>query len=446
MTAEDHPELAARLGQLFDQTSIIDPHTHIHCDQPSVASLSELLSYHWVQTELLAAGIPRADLGLHGGPEAQSERIARYLPRMRNTAIHWCVLRILNDLFGFEGSAVNESNVADVSELVRRRVGDYSWPTEVLNNRSHIQGFVTSLGNRGNGSSSVADRARFMLDAHYLFCPGVATDLEPFFNGRHQKLEYYEALSEVFGERPSSSERLETMLRDWLERTLQDKVRFSNTFIPIEQRFGAPDRTTLDPVLTRLARGDRDALPTESEVDEIAKAVTWSLLAWHHDQRKALQIAVGAEYFICDGKSIPRFQERWTSEMARVFHTFGNVRFDLMMASDVLSQEVAVLARQFPNVYTSGYWWHNFFPSSIERIFGLRIQATPMSKIGGFLSDAYSVEWAYAKLQLVKRAIIAASSKLIIDGYLNEDLMPDLLHEVLYETPKRLYELDDFES
>ena len=40
--------------------------------------------------------------------------------------------------------------------------------------------------------------------------------------------------------------------------------------------------------------------------------------------------------------------------MARAFHHFSGARFDLMMASDVLSHEVAVLARQFPNVYAVG--------------------------------------------------------------------------------------------
>ena len=79
-----------------------------------------------------------------------------------------------------------------------------------------------------------------------------------------------------------------------------------------------------------------------------------------------------------------------------------------MMASDVLTHEVAVLARQFPNVYASGYWWHNFFPATIEKIVGLRVQMAPMTKFGGFLCDAYYAEWTYGKLQVVKKAMAAA--------------------------------------
>jgi glucuronate isomerase len=152
---------------------------------------------------------------------------------------------------------------------------------------------------------------------------------------------------------------------------------------------------------------------------------------------------VGAEYFICDGKSIPRFQPTWTSEMARAFHHFGNVRFDLMMAADVLSHEVCVLARQFPNVYLSGYWWHNFFPATIEKIAALRLQIVPMTKFSGFLCDAYYAEWTYGKLQVVKRSLAAALTHLVETGFLEEDTVPDLLRQVLHDTPRDLYELED---
>src|SRR5262249_26038159 len=180
---------------------------------------------------------------------------------------------------------------------------------------------------------------------------------------------------------------------------------------------------------------------TDADVDALVRFVNWEVLGWHHAHRKAFQIAVGAEYFICDGKSIPRFQETWTSEMAKAFHHFGDARFDLMMASDVLTHEVAVLARQFPNVYASGYWWHNFFPATIEKIIGLRLQVAPMTKFSGFLCDAYYVEWTYGKLQVVKKAMAAALARLVEAGFCEEDVLPAILHQVLHDTPRDLYDL-----
>ncbi len=112
-----------------------------------------------------------------------------------------------------------------------------------------------------------------------------------------------------------------------------------------------------------------------------------------------------------------------------------------MMASDVLSHEVAVLARQFPNVYASGYWWHNFFPITIEKIVGLRTQVAPMAKWSGFLCDAYYVEWTYGKLQVVKKAMAAALARLVEAGFSEEEDLPPLLRQVLHDTPRDLYDL-----
>ncbi len=278
-----------------------------------------------------------------------------------------------------------------------------------------------------------------MLDAHYLFCPGVATDLTPFFNDRHEKSEYIAALATLFnGETPSGPKELERSLFDWLDRTVTGPVRFTNTFLPIEARFRPPDVALVERALGQAVhrRG-----VFEVDLDALIQFVSWKVLQWHHENRKAFQIAVGAEYFICDGKSIPRYQETWTSEMARAFHHFHNVRFDLMTAHEVFLQDVAVLARQFPNVFTSGYWWHGFFPGLIDKAIGLRMQIAPMSKFSGFLCDAYYVEWSYGKLQVVKKAMSTALARLVEAGFLDEEALPTLLYQVLHDTPRTLYDL-----
>lgn len=432
------PPLAQRIERMIDETPLVDPHTHIRLDAPAAPDLAALMSYHWVQTELKAVGLPDADADPALPSAERVRRAIPYLARMRNTAMSWCFFRILRDLYGFHEPTLTESNLPALLDQVESSARQPGWARHVLAERAHVRTIVTSLGNRGAGEGPFLDDAYFMLDAHYLFCPGVATDLEPFFVGRTTREPYYEALAEILPERPSTAAQLDRSLRDWLDRTVTGRVRFSNTFLPIEQRFGPPDESSVTAALQRTARGEALDGPA---MDDLVRAVTWSVLGWHHEHRKAFQIAVGAEYFICGGKSIPRFQESWTSDMARTFHAFPNTRFDLMMASDVLSHEVAVLCRQFPNVYASGYWWHNFFPATIERIAGLRLQVAPMTKFSAFLCDAYYVEWTYGKLQVVRKALAAALVRLVEAGFYDEDELPALLHQVLHDSPRDLYEL-----
>lgn len=430
------PPLTQRIERMIDQTPIINPHTHIRCDNPSAPDLAALLSYHWVQTELKAVGMPAPDLDPALPADERVRRSIPYLKRMRNTAMSWCLFRIFRDLYDFHDPALDESNWRGLFDRVGANGANRGWAEHVLKDRCHIETLVTSLGNRSANPERNPDYVLHMLDAHYLFCPGVATDLEPFFVGRTTKAEYVPALKEILGELPGSAQRLDKLVREWLDQTIRGPVRFSNTFIPIEQRFGPPDTSA-----TEHALKNAESALSDSEIDDLVRAVTWSFLGWHHDNRKAFQIAVGAEYFICDGKSIPRFQETWTSEMARAFHEFPNARFDLMMASDVLTHEVAVLARQFPNVYCTGYWWHNFFPGLIEKIIGLRMQIVPMTKFAGFLCDAYYCEWTYGKLQVVKKSMAAALARLVESGFFDEDELVAILHQILHDTPRELYDL-----
>jgi glucuronate isomerase len=433
------PALAQRIERMIGKTPIVDPHTHIRCDEPNAPDLASLMSYHWVQTELRAVGMPASDCDVSLPADERVRRTLPYLKRMRNTAMAWCLYRIFRDLYDFHEGHLTEANYRGLFDRVLATGRDATWPRHVLRDRANIQTVVTSLGNRSAISAKNPDYVYYMLDAHYLFCPGVATDLTPFFENRTRRSEYYDALCALFGGvRPATCDQLETLLFDWLDKTVRDRVRFSNTFIPIEQRFLAPELAVTE---LALNRGAADRVLSDSDIAALVRFVTWKVLTWHHEHRKAFQIAVGAEYFICDGKSIPRFQQTWTSEMARALHQFSGCRFDLMMASDVLTHEVAVLARQFPNVYASGYWWHNFFPSLIEKVISLRMQVAPMTKFSGFLCDAYYAEWSYGKLQVVKKALASALAHLVEAGYYEEEDLPPILHQVLHDTPRDLYDL-----
>ncbi|MDX2038473.1 MAG: hypothetical protein SFX72_17640 [Isosphaeraceae bacterium] len=433
------PSLAQRIERMIRETPIVDPHTHIRNDRPNAPDLAALMSYHWVQTELRAVGMPLGDLETTLPVDERVRRSIPYLARMRNTAMSWCLFRIFRDLYDFHDPVITESNYRSLIDAVAASGADPGWASSVLRERCNIRTYVTSLGNKSADDGRNPENAFYMLDAHYLFCPGVATDLEPFFVGCTKKPQYVSALTDFLGELPGDLHRLDQLLKDRLDQVVAGRVRFTNTFLPIEQRFTEPDPAATATALTRASKG---AELIDAEIDDLTRFVTWKVLEWHHEHRKAFQIAVGAEYFICDGKSIPRYQQSWTSEMARAFHRFGNARFDLMPASDLMMQEATVLARQFPNVSLSGYWWHNFFPPLIERNVALRAQVAPMTKWAGFLCDAYYVEWSYGKLQVVKKSMARAFAGLVEAGYYEEDEVPGILEQVLHHTPKAIYELD----
>ncbi len=219
----------------------------------------------------------------------------------------WCLFRIFRDLYDFGEPNLTEGNYRDLFDKVAKTGSDPEWARAVLQDRSNIRTVVTSLGNKSADESKNPDFFYYMLDAHYLFCPGVATDLEPFFVGRTTRGEYLDALESVLGERPTSAEALDRLIGDWLDRTVTGRVRFSNTFLPIERRFSRPDPGMVDSILSKAGEG---LVLADDQVDPLVEQASWSVLKWHHENKKAFQIAVGAEYFICDGKSISEIPGR----------------------------------------------------------------------------------------------------------------------------------------
>ncbi len=78
-----------------------------------------------------------------------------------------------------------------------------------------------------------------------------------------------------------------------------------------------------------------------------------------------------------------------------------------------------------------------------KNIAGSGSRSAPMTKVGGFLCDAYFAEWSYGKLQVVRKAMAAALARLVDARFFEEDEIPPLLHQILHDTPRDLYDLGE---
>jgi len=91
-----------------------------------------------------------------------------------------------------------------------------------------------------------------------------------------------------------------------------------------------------------------------------------------------------------------------------------------------------------PNFSLAGYWWHNFFPSIIERVMEERLDMLPLNRQVGFFSDAYCIEWAWAKATMVKRVLARVLAKKVALGQYNAEEATGIARAILYETPQTL--------
>jgi hypothetical protein len=108
------------------------------------------------------------------------------------------------------------------------------------------------------------------------------------------------------------------------------------------------------------------------------------------------------------------------------------------MGSWHVNQALCTLARELPNFSLAGYWWHNFFPSFVRRILHERLDMLPANKQIGFFSDAYCVDWSYAKAVMVKRVLARVLAEKVELGQYDMDMAVRIAREILFESPQWL--------
>ena len=237
------PSLAQRIERMIDETPIVDPHTHIRCDQPDAPDLASLMSYHWVQTELRAVGMPAADLDPALPADERVRRSIPYLRRMRNTAMAWCLYRIFRDLYDFHDPHLTESNYRDLIDKVAATGRDPAWapqrPPRPLQHpdRRHQPGQPERRPGEEPRQRPVHARRPLPV------LPGRRHRPDPVLRRPDDEgriLRGPRRSSSASGPRPPSGSR--SLLRDWLDRTVTGPVRFTQHVHPDRAAVPAPRR------------------------------------------------------------------------------------------------------------------------------------------------------------------------------------------------------------
>jgi hypothetical protein len=112
------------------------------------------------------------------------------------------------------------------------------------------------------------------------------------------------------------------------------------------------------------------------------------------------------------------------------------IRFQCFVASAHANQSLCTMCRELPNLSLAGYWWHNFFPSIIQRIMSERLDMLPVNKQVGFYSDAYCIEWTYGKAFLIRKQLAAVLAQKIEQGQYSFDDAISIARSIVFETPQ----------
>jgi len=434
--------VACELLEALSGLPLFDIHTHLVGDRPGASGLHDILLYHMVISDLYAAGCPSGQR-LTQFPHAPTDdeahhRIAEalpYLEHIRNTSSWWGVRLILRDLYDWR-EPVTVDDWRRLDAAVRERAEDAAWANRVWDTAG-IRRVGTELARKGGGEGD----------------PRMVYALEWGFFTRCQWGEYDTALYELercWGRTPESPAPIGAGARPRTDRTivtlddLHAAVEHYVRSIPYDQVCAtAPHISTdidLRPVseeeVAEALRRRPTAGPQERDVyASYVNEVFLTALEAHGDEI-VFQFSLGAEPLPFETGS--RLSQCTVAQLGVMIAAHPALRFQCFLSSSHGNQALCTLARELPNLSLAGYWWHNFFPETMRRVMSERLDMLPVNKQIGFFSDAYCVEWSYAKAAIVLRQLANALGQRVVQGQYTVDEAVSIAREMLWTTPEGL--------
>ncbi|MFI5385110.1 MAG: hypothetical protein ACHQ50_03225 [Fimbriimonadales bacterium] len=431
--------LTADLEVALAELPVLDAHTHLAGGKLGARGLQDILLYHMVVSDLYAAGCPSGNrLTEFPGWPTKQEAHARiqealpYLDNIRNTSCMWGVRTILADLYDWH-EPVTESNWMKLDDLVRERADDRAFHHGILG-RMNVERTCAEYARRGDGQDD--ERLQYSLEWGMF----MRTQWGEFDTALYD-------LERTWGRRPESPAPI-SPVRKPADRTIKtledvhDAIKRYIDAIPYDELISTAMglstdidyRVPSDDEMAVAIRNRPNAGPRERDIYAayIGEALLTELEK--HGQEILFQFSIGAEPLPYETAS--RLSQKTIGQLAEIIGRHPGLRFQTFNGSKHANQSLCTLARELPNFSLAGYWWHNFFPQTIRHVMAERLDMLPVNKQVGFFSDAYVVEWAYAKLVIVRKQLARVLAEKIEQGQYSFDDALGIARSILYETPQ----------
>ena len=209
-----------------------------------------------------------------------------------------------------------------------------------------------------------------------------------------------------------------------------DQVISKATGLSTDINYRVPSDNEMEQAILRRPKA------TQRERDIYAAYIFEALLTALEKRQPSIlfQFSIGAEPLPHETAS--RLSQFTIGQLAEIIGRHPGLRFQCFVSSKHANQSLCTLARELPNFSLAGFWWHNFFPQTIRHVMSERLDMLPVNKQIGFFSDAYVVEWTYAKAIIVRKQMAQVLAEKMAQGQYSLDEALSVARSLLFETPQ----------
>jgi len=421
---------------------VLDVHTHLCGYNLAARGLHDVLLYHMIVSDLYSAGCP-SGARLTQFPDWASKKEAHqrireaipFLDFIQNTSGWWGVRIILRDLYDWR-EPITSDNWQRLDSLIRERADDGAWARAILK-RVNIQRTCAEYCRRGKGESD--DVLQYSLEwgmfmrAQWGEFDTAVYDLERTW-GRPPEA----PVAIGGGARPPTDRTIKTLddvhaaIEHYVNSIPYDQVISTATGLSTDIDYRLPSEKEMAGALRRRAKAGT------AERDIYAAYIGEAFLAAleKHGDQILFQFSLGAEPLPFETAS--RISQKTLAQLAQIISRHPRLRFQCFISSRHANQTLCTFCRELPNFSLAGFWWHNFFPGAIRQVMTERLDMVPVNKQVGFFSDAYVVEWCYAKARIVRAQMAQVLAGKVSQGQYTFDQALRVARHILYETPQSL--------
>ncbi len=413
--------------EIFEEVAnipLVDIHTHLNHRRLKAKDLSEIIIYHYIATELVSSGMPREILDLED-PDERVRRIIPFLKNVKNTSTFWALRRVLS-LFNF-----NEELNEESFHLLQSNFRDFE--------------------KNFDGTSFLKEKVK--VKKAFLTLQFTDTDLTfdtSFFTGslRLESLskdlsqEFLRRLEEMFSLKINNAGDMRDAVAEVFSKFKNHISTITISLNPSEAIITEQKEEYVDEAIRKIGSGGKLSFEEKTAfssfvVDEFLKLIK--------DEGIVFQLMLGVERPVI-GASPPDYaivanEPGQLLSLCRLFHKYKQVNFDLISAGRIQTHELDVVAKNYRNIFVSGFWWYSYYPSIMMERTVEKLQMLPMNKWCAFFSDAHVPEWVFGKEQLVKHQLALTLNDLIEKGYLDKGLALESARRLLYENALNIYHL-----
>jgi len=419
-------ELEQRLRDEVMSMSVVDVHSHVPAHEPFARSLGELLGYHYYTELAHSAGMSKSVLQCPA--EQMIPDLLEAMGRIDNTAQYSWMMEMARELFGFQHDRLTRDNWEDLAQAVEGAAESPRRAREILGQSNIEKVFLTNS----------FDEQLEDIDTE-VFVPSLRADTLVFDLHKDQ---VQDTLERVSGVTLKGGDSLRKALSAVVEHFWAHGARSAAISLPpgfhAYRVADADFDREAERTLSGSSGGDRQI---------VQSGILFHLAQCCRENALPFQIMYGVvrdayTHGVFQGTDLPAAGDTLRG-LLPLFNAFPEVTFCLSVLSDSQVQELGAYGWIVQNVVLSGHWWYLNVPVHIERDLAARLQSVPKTKLIGYYSDMYKLEFGLAKFNMYRRVLARVLAREFVEpGFGTEKDALSIARLVLRDNAVRIFRLE----